>query len=234
MSTRGLGIIDPMAFRIVKKSVMENILAPNQKNLFRVVGHAPPELGAEAVLNNKRLVSVYYQDGDFMKGAITRPNHTMTFHIDMMVAAESNVDLLVLEKGFEDGQVSKEAYADALSELKDAEYNADAIMDELFNIVYQLIMDKRNQGLGIERFDPAVRLPISNRMITKFEKGSTMPKGNLVMLGGQATLTCRADEKLIGAGAVGELNAGAEFWHTFEVNEDTYTKAGVLATTRTD
>jgi len=223
-----------MAFRIVKKSIIDNILAPNQKDLFRVAGHAPPELGAEAVLNNKRLVSVYYQDGDFSRGAITRPNHEMTFHIDMMIAADSKVDLLVLEKEFENGEIQKEAYADSLSELKAAENNADAIMDELFNIVYQLIMDKRNQRLGVDRFDPPVNLPISNRMIRKFEKGSTMPKGNLVMLGGQATLTCRADEKLIGAGAVGELNAGAEFWHTFEVNEDAVTKAGVLATTRTD
>jgi hypothetical protein len=231
-STAKLGIIDPMAFRIVKRSVIDNILGPAQKNLFRTLGYNTPELAPEAVLNNRRTVNVYHAESDF-RGSLTRPNHHMTFHIDMMAAADSQVDLLVLEKQFQEGSIQVDAYRDAISQLKEAEDRADESMDELFNIVYQLIMDKRNHNLGVDRFDPPVNLPIGDRVIDHYEKGTTTPKGNLMMLGAQVRLKCRADEKLIGAGAVGELNAGADFLMDFEVN-DREANAEVLASTLTE
>ncbi len=229
-----LDIVDPMVFRVIKKSIVKNILGPAQRDYFRTIGYSLPELGAEEVLNRKRVVSVYYEEGDFSRGSLTRPLHDMTFHLDMMVSADSKLDLAVLERDHPE-EIQQQTYADALSEKQDAEARADELIDELFNFVYQKIMDKRNLQLGVERFDPPLKLGIANRRILKFEKGSPEPKGFLVMLGGQATLKCSANEKLVGAAALDKvIGGGAEFHIDVKVNEDEITKAGVLADTTKD
>lgn len=229
-----LDIVDPMVFRVIKKSIVENILGPAQRDYFRTIGYSLPELGAEEVLNNKRVVSVYFAEGDFTRGGLTRPLHDMTFHLDMMVAADSKLDLAVLERDHPE-EIQQQTYADALSEKQEAEGRADELLDELFNIIYQLIMDKRNQELGVDRLNPPLKLGIANRRILKFEKGSPDPKGFLVMLGGQATLKCSANEKLVGAAILDKvIGGGAEFHIDIKVNEDEITKAGVLADTTKD
>lgn len=229
-----LDIIAPMVFMAVKKSVIENILAPNQKNYFRVIGYSPPEFGAEEVLNNQRVVGIYYAEGSFERGSLTRPLHDMMFHFDLMVSADSKIDLAVLERDHPE-PVSRETYADALREKQNSEARADELMDELFMIIYQLIMDKRNLQLGLDRFDPPLKLGLANRRIVKFQKGSTWPKGKLVMLGGQAILKCSANEKLIGASAINDIiGGGAKINVDLEVNEDEITKAGILVDTKTE
>jgi hypothetical protein len=222
-----------MAFRIVQHAIVNQILLPNRDNLFRVLDYPLPILGAEEVLDNNRAVSVYYAEGDLRKGSIYSPIHDMSFHLDLFVSADAKADLLVLERQFgEDFQQT--AYANAMNELQLAERRADALMDELIDIVYQLIMRKENDQLGVDRLEPAVNLRIGNRMIVSVQKGVPIREdktNKFVSIEAQMVLKCRANEKVTGQPPIGAVGGGAEFHFDLEVNEDTTTKAGVLADT---
>lgn len=225
-----------MAFRIIKYAIVNQILLPNRGKLFRVVDYPFPILGAEETLNNKRTVSIYYAEGDLKKGSIYSPIHDMNFHLDLFVSADATADLLVLERQFEEN-FQQTAYANAMNELQLAERRTDALMDELINIVYQLIMRKENDQLGVDRLEPAVNLRIGNRMIVSAQKGAPIREdktNKFVGMEAQMVLKCRANEKVTGQLPVGGLEAaggGAEFHFDLEINQDTITKAGVLADT---
>jgi hypothetical protein len=225
-----------MAFRVIQYAIVNQILLPNRKKLFRVLDYPFPILGAEETLNNQRVVSVYYAEGDLKKGSIYSPIHDMNFHIDLFVSADAKADLLVLERQF--GEDFKQtAYANAMNELQLAERRADALMDELINIVYQLIMRKENDQLGVDRLEPSIDLRIGNRMISGVQKGVPIREdktNKFVSMEAQMVLKCRANEKVTGQLPIGGLEAiggGAEFHFDLEINEDTTTKAGVLADT---
>ena len=224
-----------MAFRVIKYAIINKILLPNRGGLFRVMDYPYPILGAEETLNNKRVVSVYYAEGDLKKGSIYSPIHDMNFHIDLFISADAKADLLVLKKQFgEDFQQT--AYANAMNELQLAERRADALMDELINIVYQLIMRKENDQLGVDRLEPAIDLRIGNRMIAGVQKGVPIREdktSKFVSMEAQMVLKCRANEKVTGQPPIGKtgIGGGAEFHFDLEVNEDEITKAGVLANT---
>jgi len=230
------GLSEVMSFRVIKHAVINQILLPNRDDLFRVMAYPFPILGADETLNNKRVVSVYFAEGDLRKGSIYSPTHDMNFHIDLFVSADAKADLLVLEKQFgEDFQ--QIAYANAMNEMQLAERRADTLMDELIDIVYQLIMRKENDQLGVDRLEPAIKLPVANRMIVSIQKGVPIREdktNKFVSMEAQMVLKCKAKEKVTGQLPVGGLDAiggGAEFHFDLEINEDTTTKAGVLADT---
>ena len=222
-----------MSFRVIQHAIVNQILLPNRGDLFRVMDYPFPILGAEETLNNQRVVSVYYAEGDLRKGSIYSPTHDMNFHIDLFVSADAKADLLVLERQFgEDFQQT--AYANAMNELQLAERRVHMLMDELINIVYQLVMRKENDQLGVDRLEPAIKLPVANRMIHSIQKAAPIREdktNKFVSMEAQMILKCKAKEKITGQLPVGEIGGGAEFHTDLEVNEDTVTKAGVLADT---
>lgn len=186
-----------MLFRVVKAN-LGTILADAAAGRYRVVGHQKQGTGADEVLGLNRRVMVYYDAGQFpkdkspMSGPFT---HDMTFGMLLTVAEQAQADLAVLNDP-ESTPVQRQA---ASAAKLDADALADASMDELFDIVYQILMDARNIDIGFDK-----PLPVSNRWVESFQKADPLPDGQYVTLEGTIQFTCRAQEAVTGdAGTAG-------------------------------
>jgi len=196
-----------MAFQIIRDSVMDNILIPGEQDQFRTVGHPLPLEGSEALLKNKRAVAFYYAEGDLTGGQEYEPYHDMIFYLELMVAANAQADLKVLEKEFPEA-LQNEAYSIALSNMQAAEYLADRLMDDLIAIVYQLVMKAENDELAIDRIEPSSGVRVHNRLITKIEKFPPESPGEQTVMKALLTLKCQAEEDIEGEEPLGEIGAG--------------------------
>lgn len=183
----------PMAFEVIRDSIINNILVPGEQDRFRTVGNSLPIQSAESVLKNSRSVAVYISEGGFEGGSLYLPYHDMTFAIEMMVSASSEADLKILEKTFPEN-VQRDIHANALANMQTGEFIVDRLMDELIRIVYQLIMHAENDLLGLDRIEPETLVQLHSRMIPKFEKGSPQTGGGKVTCGTTMLLECRAEE----------------------------------------
>jgi hypothetical protein len=227
-----------MAFRIIANTVFEKILKPEAESskLFTALDYPLPYLGAKEILNNRRAVSVYFVEGNF-KGSMFSPLHKIEINLDLFAAADSQADLKVLERNFQNDDFSQTAKRSAMILIKNAESRVNFLLDELIDIVFQIIMRKENYQLGVDRLQPAAGFSVANRMIKEIVKGNIVKDeqtASLVTMRAQMILNCQALEKVTGQPPVGPEGGGAEFHTTLEVNEDTLTKAGVIADTTTD
>jgi len=205
-----------MSFRVVYRSIIDNILGPGAQGRFRVLDYPMTLEGADGVLNNDRAVSVYFDKATFKRGSFRYPDPDVVYNIDLLVAADSKADLLVLDQNFENEQ--RDIYFDAINRLQDAESRAENLINELIEIVYQLVMSPENDALGVDRIDPSPNVCIGDRDITMIEKGSPSRKGNKVMLGAQMTLECNFDEKIFGGQEpLGEEGAGGTIDAEFDL-----------------
>ena len=180
-----------MMFREVKKALID-LLGDNSDGLFRVLGYQKQSKNSEAVKDNKRLVQVYYEDGQFpksagrFKGAKT---HDLTYSIDITAsaAAQGAVNVLNSETAT---PVQKAA---ALAEIKTAAERADESLDQVIQAVYQILMDARVSGLGL---DPG---EVSSRWIDRIQKDTTLENGDLVVRTANMKYTCRVQEEVPGS-----------------------------------
>ena len=222
-----------MAFRVIANTVYENIMNPEAEKTkkFTALDYPLPYLGAEAVLNDRRAVSFYFDEGDLKKGSIFRPLHKMDFKIDLFAAADAKGDLKILEKQFE-GDFDQLAKRSAMNLIFSAERRVNFLLDELIDIVYQLIMKKENHQLGVDRLEPAAGFTIGSRMISEIIKGNIVKDdqtAELVTMRAEMTLNCQATEKVTGQAPLAVIPPGdvAEIFTTLEINNDEITKAGV-------
>lgn len=180
-----------MNFRVVNQAIIDT-LGLSANGLFRMTGYKGQGKSAEEVKGNLRQVQVYYADGDFPKssGRQTGPTqHNMTFGIGLTVSAPATCSLSAINTP---GATSG-AIATALAAMSDASHNADILIDELYELVYQILMDGRNLDLNL----PVGT--ISNRWVTKLQKDDPNTKGDLVVLTGVVTYTCNTVESPAGA-----------------------------------
>lgn len=180
-----------MNFRVVNQAIIDT-LGLSANGLFRVVGYRGQGKAAEEVKNNLRSVQSYFSNGEFPKsaGRQTGPTqHNMTFGIGLTVSAPARVNLSAINApGATSGQI-----AAAMSAMTEAAYNADILLDELYELVYQILMDGRNFDLN---------LPVgtmSNRWVGSLQKDDPNPRGDLVVLTGTLTYTCNTVESPAGA-----------------------------------
>lgn len=180
-----------MNFRVVNQAIIDT-LGLSANGLFRVVGYRGQGKAAEEVKGNLRTVQSYFAQGDFPKsaGRQTGPTqHNMTFAIGLTVSAPATCNLSVINNpGASSGQI-----ASALSAMSEASHNADILLDELYELVYQILMDGRNFDLN---------LPVgtmSNRWVGSLQKDDPNPRGDLVVLTGTLTYTCNTVESPAGA-----------------------------------
>lgn len=166
---------------------------------------------ASEEVEDLRMVTIYYMTGDFPKssGVINGPvQHDPTFKIEFLVSAASTADLSVLDNP---DSTTAEIIA-ALSAMQTASKLADVLMDSLFAIIFQILMDTRNQDLG---FSKGV---VSNRWVNQFEKDTPIQRGELVTLTASCLLTCRIQEEVTGdTGVTPEI---AEYKSNLKINED--------------
>ena len=178
-----------MNFRKIKTNVI-TILGDAAAGRFVTVGYQQQKTSAKEAKGNNRIVRVYYRVGDFPKekGSLNGPvMHDMDFAIELTASASAKADVATLNN-----EASTPAQkAAALVGLKEASEEADKSIDELWEIVYQILMDARNIFLGD---DPEV----ANRWIPNFRKDDTLDDGELVVITGNASLTCSIDEQVTG------------------------------------
>lgn len=179
-----------MNFRTIKTNVVE-ILFNNSKNCFQVIGHQRQAKSADEVINNNRLVQVFYSFGDFPKSAGRQRGpvqHDATYRIELTVSSPAKVDLSVLNN-----PNSSDAELDAsLISSQEASSIADDLIDELYDLVYQILMDPTNADMGMDKG------LVSSRWIDQFQKDDPLDKGELVVLTGSMFLKLRTSEQITG------------------------------------
>ena len=209
-----------MKFREIRDSLI-TLLGNAAAGRYRVTGYQEHVKAADEVVDNERSVTVYYASGNFPKekGSLRGPNmHNMTFNLELTVASPAKADLTAS---------SPAELATSLANLERAAYLADRSLDELFDIIYQVVMDAQNIDLGMSDTDP-----VADRWIGDFDKNEPIDRGDFFLLTGSAVLTCAISEDVTGETPT-EAN---EFSTTLETKaqedsaEQDSAPAGVLVT----
>ena len=197
---RSLGIIKlftrkgwvSVNFIRVKQALISNVLAPKANGRFRIVDAQRQAVGSEEIEDDSRLLMVYYSAGDFRLGNASRvtgpTNHDLTFKLDFSVSAGVTGNLNILQNQ----DATPEQISAAIRSLGTGSAAADDLMDEFFALVYQIVMDPVSYDMGLPKGF------VVNRWMDNFTKDNPEPKGDLVVLTAQATLTCRVSEDFVG------------------------------------
>lgn len=179
-----------MNFRIIKDSII-TILGTAAAGRFRVVGFQRQTKGVEEFKGNLRLVTVYYSAGSFPKnaGRHTGPvQHDITYRVEFTVSAPALGNLTIInDPGSTPAQI-----ATAIAGIQESAQIADESIDELFEIIYQILMDGQNVDMGL-----SIGI-ISSRWIDSIQKDEPRTHGDLVELTGNANLTFRTSEQITG------------------------------------
>jgi hypothetical protein len=180
-----------MLFRTVKDQVVK-ILGDSSNGTFRVIGYQGQSKATDELTFHDRSVQIYYSDGDFPKtsGRQRGPkSHNMTFQIDMSASAAAQGDLSVLESS----TATAKQKAEAISSMREAAEIADKLIDVLIDAVYQILMDARNEGLGLDKGQ------ISMPWVDRIQKDTIVECGDLVLKTANMKYSCRAQESVPGA-----------------------------------
>jgi hypothetical protein len=206
-----------MVFRKIRDGV-RSTLAQLANGEFEVVGHQARGKGASEVDNKNRLVEVFYNRGDFPKsaaGLYGPTKHDITFRLDLTVSAKAQVDLSKIN----DPSSTPAEIARAIADGKAADQQADDSMDELFDRVYQILMDARNDQFGL----PAGT--VASRWASGITKDEPNNDGNRTIITGTMQLTCTTSEPV--EGVTGVEIAAPVMDTELEIETDSAGKSGV-------
>ena len=210
-----------MLFRKVKQSITNNVLGPAEDGRFQTIGFQRQTNDAEDSLDSLRHVQVFWSSSDFPKrgSGLQGPyKNEISFRIEMSAAKAAEIDLEILN----DELATAAEKATALASFQEAADLVDDSFDELFDIVFQIIMDARNIDLGMPEG------VVAERWISQAKKDDPIPAGELAMLTGSAVLTCSVSEQAPGDPGVD----GAKTIDTIiDIDGDDTEKAGVKVIT---
>jgi hypothetical protein len=179
-----------MKFRTICEAV-RRILEDNAGGEFRVIGAQSAGKDAESTADNDRTVEVFYTHGDFPAsgGSGSGPNrHEMVVMIGLTASKASEGDTAILE----DPGSSAAERSIALRQMKESSALADESFDQLVETVYQIVMDARNNELGLAAGD------IEGRWISDISKDEPKWWGNYTVISGFLRLNCVANEAVLG------------------------------------
>jgi len=182
-----------MNFRTIRDAVRV-VLAQQSGGEYTVISAQKRGKGASEVLDKLRMVEVYYSRGDFPKGAggVAGPTkHDVTLRVDLTVskgAGATAEELAVIQNPAS----TAPAVAAAMASLKASDAGADDSLDELFDHVYQVLMDARNQDFGLDKG------VIASRWVSGLEKDEPIERGNYTLITGQMALTLTTEEVVLG------------------------------------
>ena len=183
-----------MNYRIIKTNIID-ILAANSKNCFKVIGHQRQNKSADDTLGNNRLVQVYYSFSEFSKsrGRLNGPvQHDVTYRIELTVSAPAKVNKKVLN----DPNSAAAMIASVLATAQEASAVADEQLDELYQLVYQILMDANYRMLNMPKGE------LSNKWIPNWHKNDPLDKGEYTVLTGNMFINVNTAEQLLGVEAV--------------------------------
>jgi hypothetical protein len=165
------------------KAALAALLEQASAGRYEVSGLQKRKLDAKDLMASPS-VTVYYESGSFPESdsGINGPyQHTATLRVDIVTAAEAEMDLAPITRGG-----TPEEIAAALAAKVDAETIADAKADEIAGILFDLIMRPENRDFGLG-YDPG-------RWITGYTKGHPQTNGAMVILAGYFSMTYRVPE----------------------------------------
>ncbi len=210
-----------MNFEIIKANII-TILGAGAAGRYRTVGYEPQGSSAAINENLDRSVQVFYASGNFPKSGASLHGpikHDMTFRVELIASKAATVDLATLESDLS----TNAQRAVALAALQKAAFLADASVDGLLAVVFNVLMDNSDLDLG-----PGI--VASSRWFTGFQKDAPHPRGSLVTVTGSSTFTCNYPETLSGVEALNVDSEGVIQPTTIDVDvindDDDATKQG--------
>ena len=205
-----------MVFRMIAAQLI-TILGDAAAGRYQVIGHQKQTIDAKNIKGNNRLVEIFYNRGDFPKSgggiASGKKDHNMTFKLDFKCAATAKGDLATMN----DPSSSESEIAAAIAGIAYASKEVNESMDELFEIIFQILMAADNIDLGL-----AVGT-VSNRWISELQKDDPLQRGSLLVLTGTCLLTCKASEDVTGD----SVTAANSIDTTLNIDDDRENIAGV-------
>ena len=208
-----------MVFRQIRDAILR-ALADNADGEFKVIGAQKRGKAASEVKNKDRLVEVYYARGDFPKSgaSVMGPTkHDMTFRVDASVSKPAQAIQRYIDVIENPASLPADVVV-AVANIRESDFLADRSFDELFERVYQILMDPRNDNFGLEVGS------IGSRWVQSVNKDETTERGNLSVITGSIQLTGTTSEAVEGY-------KGTEGAKVFDIGVDIETdepgKAGV-------
>jgi hypothetical protein len=177
-------------FRKVKRQIIK-LLGDAADGRWQVIGYQNQTKATGQVQNNDRMIQVFFTDGNFPKnsGRMRGPKtHDITIEIDLSASAAAKGDITVLNNS----NATAEQKAIALAGIKDAAEVADESIDDLIEYIFDLIMDARNEDLGL---DIGV---ITNRWVDSIKKDTILERGDLIIRTAMIKYSCRVVETVPG------------------------------------
>lgn len=186
-----------MQFEKLKRSIIDNVLVPAEAGRYVTVGYQRQRESAD-VINGNRQVTVYFSESQMPKSkgqVLGKVMHEVAFKIELSVASSANADLSVLN----DENATANERATAIRRLSEAAAIADAEMDDLIRIVYQILRDARNNQLGMTPDPDRPNLKqVSNVWVDQMQKDTPDADGEYILLTGSMRLTCTIEETITG------------------------------------
>lgn len=213
-----------MNFETIQANLI-TILGLGAAGRYRTIGYEPQ--GSSAALNEDfdRSVQVFYVTGDFPKSgsSLRGPmRHEMGFRVEMIASKAATVDVATLDSS----TATNAQKATALAGLQKASFLADASLNSLLALVFNVLLDNSDLDLG-----PGI--VAASRWFNGFRKDPPHPRGSLVTVTGSATFTCTYPETLSGLEALNVDEHGViqptiiDVTITNDDDEETITKATV-------
>ncbi len=169
------------------RDALKTLLEANELGRFQTVMFQRQRKGANEVKGVLRTAQVFYKGGQF-PGEVGQMNgpfeHKMTFQFDLTVSEPAKIDLATLN----DESASAADRITALAGRQEAAELANESMDDLFEDIYQILMDARNRDIGL---DIGIA---TKRWINNFQKDDPVETGELVVLTGAFLFTCQTNE----------------------------------------
>lgn len=175
-----------MNFQTVKQALID-LLSANQGEVFTTVGSQ----NQKEYQSPTRNVTVYYQSGQFPKGssAANGPvQHQAVYQILVSVSAKATADLAVLNNP--DSTYTE--ITDALALMKTAADKADALWDEVYSAIWNILMSPANYDIGLTVG------AVSGRWINDVKKDDPIPNGKIVTLTGSLNYSVQMAETPVG------------------------------------
>ena len=175
-----------MNYQLIRDAI-EDLLVAGESGNFQTVMFQRQRKAAETVQGTKRMVQCFYKGGSFPDsvGQMNGPfQHDATYQFDLTTSDKAKVDLATLNN---EAATSEQRIA-ALQARQEAAEIANASMDQLFDNVFQIIMDPANRDMGLSIGK------VVKRWVNQFQKDDPVETGELVILTGAFLFTCRTNE----------------------------------------
>lgn len=175
-----------MQFRTLAARI-KTLLGSVAAGQYRVIGYQTRSQGADEVIDNSRLVQVYYSSGDLPRsaGSMTSPAiHDITFGIEITVSKAAEGDLATID----DPSSTALQLQTAIAGIKTAEDLANDSWNEVADLIWNTLMDARNKDLGM------TANTVGSRWVLGLQKKEPVKEGDLVLISGFLNLSARVEE----------------------------------------